>query len=424
MQFTDKCLIELKAGNGGDGIVAWRREAHYPEGGPWGGDGGNGGSIILIGDHNVNSFFHLKNKKIIVAKNGNNGESKLATGKSANDLYIKVPLGTSIYDNDTNELIQEILQDKQECIVCLGGRGGHGNAFFKSSKNKAPSLFERGDIGEKKNIRLELRYIADIGIIGFPNAGKSSLLSKISNAKPKIANYQFTTLVPVFGTVKNKNQSLVFADIPGLIEGASSGKGLGFDFLKHIERCLILIHLISIEDNDLKSKYDKINEELMKYNPSLLTKKTFVVLNKMDLKHDQKIIKQFEKEIKQGVYCISTKDSLNINELLNKIFLEYDKINSLRQSMLSNKDNIKVIKVIKEKQHDQEIKVINVDENTWRIESEFLKYWSHKIPLTTNDNIIRYNQKLLTVKVEEKAKQNGAKKGDTMLIYANEFTID
>lgn len=242
MQFVDECVLTLKAGNGGNGVVSWRREAHYPEGGPWGGDGGNGGSIILIGDHNINTLFDLRNKKNIFAQNGENGQTKMATGRNGQDYLIKVPLGTSVYDFDTNELITDILKSGQTYEICKGGKGGRGNAFFKSSFNKAPTLFENGDIGEERKVFLKLKYVADVGIIGFPNAGKSSLVTALTNARPRIANYQFTTLVPILGTTKINDKDIVFADIPGLIEGASEGKGLGHDFLKHIERCQILIH--------------------------------------------------------------------------------------------------------------------------------------------------------------------------------------
>lgn len=350
MQFVDECVLTLKAGNGGNGVVSWRREAHYPEGGPWGGDGGNGGSIILIGDHNINTLFDLRNKKNIFAQNGENGQTKMATGRNGQDYLIKVPLGTSVYDFDTNELITDILKSGQTYEICKGGKGGRGNAFFKSSFNKAPTLFENGDIGEERKVFLKLKYVADVGIIGFPNAGKSSLVTALTNARPRIANYQFTTLVPILGTTKINDKDIVFADIPGLIEGASEGKGLGHDFLKHIERCQILIHLISLneyDNEDLFKAYQLINNELEKFNDQLTKKKMLVVLNKCDLSYDENKVKDFLKKSKlKNILLISTKDKTNLDELkqeVYKIYLDQEKIN--QQQLEQQTSDVEVIEL-------------------------------------------------------------------------------
>ncbi len=429
MQFVDECTLTLKAGNGGNGVVSWRREAHYPEGGPWGGDGGNGGSIIIIGDHNINTLFDLRNKKNIFAQDGENGQTKMATGKQGEDYFIKVPLGTSIYDASTKELIVDILQSGQTYTICNGGKGGHGNAFFKSSFNKAPTLFENGDLGEERKIDLKLRYVADVGIIGFPNAGKSTLVSALSNARPRIANYQFTTLVPVLGTTKIKDKTLVFADIPGLIEGASEGKGLGHDFLKHIERCQMLIHLISLSDidnEDLFQAYTIINEELSKFSNKLTKKKILVVLNKSDMNSSEQNINEFCKKTKlKNVLVISAKEKQNLNQLLEEVYKIYVEQESKNQKALDKKDSdTEIIELKKQKNYKQDLKITMIDDRVWRVESEFLKYWSYKIPLTTKDNIIRFNQKMLSIDVENKAKQLGAIKGDILKIYNLEFVID
>lgn len=429
MQFVDECTLTLKAGNGGNGVVSWRREAHYPEGGPWGGDGGNGGSIIIIGDHNINTLFDLRNKKNIFAENGENGQTKMATGKQGEDCYIKVPLGTSIYDAYSKELIVDILKSGQTYTICNGGKGGHGNAFFKSSFNKAPTLFENGDLGEERKIDLKLRYVADVGIIGFPNAGKSTLVSALSNARPRIANYQFTTLVPVLGTVSIKDKNLVFADIPGLIEGASEGKGLGHDFLKHIERCQMLIHLISlseIDNDDLFQAYSTINDELSKFNNKLTKKKILVVLNKSDMCSDESIVKDFCNKAKlKDVLVISAKDKLNLDKLLHQVYKIYIEQEAKNQKALDTRvSDTEVIELKKQKDYKQDLKITMIDDHIWQVESEFLKYWSYKIPLTTKDNIIRFNQKMLSIDVENKAKQLGAIKGDTLKIYDLEFVVE
>ncbi len=429
MQFVDECVLTLKAGNGGNGVVSWRREAHYPEGGPWGGDGGNGGSIILIGDHNINTLFDLRNKKNIFAQNGENGQTKMATGRNGQDYLIKVPLGTSVYDFDTNELITDILKSGQTYEICKGGKGGRGNAFFKSSFNKAPTLFENGDIGEERKVFLKLKYVADVGIIGFPNAGKSSLVTALTNARPRIANYQFTTLVPILGTTKINDKDIVFADIPGLIEGASEGKGLGHDFLKHIERCQILIHLISLneyDNEDLFKAYQLINNELEKFNDQLTKKKMLVVLNKCDLSYDENKVKDFLKKSKlKNILLISTKDKTNLDELkqeVYKIYLDQEKIN--QQQLEQQTSDVEVIELKKQKDFKHDLKISMIDDHIWNVESEYLKYWIHKIPLTTKDNIIRFNQKMLSIGVEEKAKELGAIKGDTLKIYDLEFVVD
>lgn len=429
MQFVDECVLTLKAGNGGNGVVSWRREAHYPEGGPWGGDGGNGGSIILIGDHNINTLFDLRNKKNIFAQNGENGQTKMATGRNGQDYLIKVPLGTSVYDFDTNELITDILKSGQTYEICKGGKGGHGNAFFKSSFNKAPTLFENGDVGEERKVFLKLKYVADVGIIGFPNAGKSSLVTALTNARPRIANYQFTTLVPILGTTKINDKDIVFADIPGLIEGASEGKGLGHDFLKHIERCQMLIHLISLneyDNEDLFKAYQLINNELEKFNDQLTKKKMLVVLNKCDLSYDENKVKDFLKKSKlKNVLLISTKDKTNLDELkqeVYKIYLDQEKIN--QQQLEQQTSDVEVIELKKQKDFKHDLKISMIDDHIWNVESEYLKYWIHKIPLTTKDNIIRFNQKMLSIGVEEKAKELGAIKGDTLKIYDLEFVVD
>jgi GTP-binding protein len=281
--------------------------------------------------------------------------------------YIKLPLGTSIYDSDTNELLADILESGQTYVVCQGGKAGHGNAFFKSSFNRAPTLYENGDAGEEKNITLKLRFLADVGLVGLPNAGKSTLVNQISNAKPRIANYQFTTLIPVLGVVNIKDHKLVFADMPGLIEGAAKGKGLGHDFLKHIERCQIFIHLISlnpIDSDDVVKSYKIVTNELKKYSKELLKKPIIIVANKIDTEGAKENLEKLKKSIKKNIFVISAKNNEGVNELLNEIYKEYDVIQKTNEQKLKNKSQgIKVIEVKQQKDYHKDLRIIKVDDD-------------------------------------------------------------
>ncbi|MDE5545179.1 MAG: GTPase ObgE, partial [Malacoplasma sp.] len=385
----DNCILFLKAGNGGNGIISWRKEAHYPEGGPWGGDGGKGGDIYVIGDHNLNSLIDLRYKKSIIAENGENGKTKLATGKNGKDIYIKVPVGTTITNMTTNQVIVDILSTGQKYLICKGGFGGHGNAYFKSSKNRIPNLCENGDLGESLEVKFELKYIADVGLLGLPNAGKSTLVNSISNTNLKTANYKFTTLNPSLAVVNYDNEKLIFADIPGIIENASNGSGLGLDFLKHIERCHFLIHLISVSTTDTDNPYEDyltIVNELKKYNKEILEKKIFVVLNKIDEKDCEKNINLFLKKIKKNnnkkIYQISGFFKENIEILLNDIFKDYKKHKEIWEKEIIDKINsYSLVKVEKEQ---EDTVIYEKDENDiWHVSSKRIEYWLNRIPFTT-----------------------------------------
>jgi GTP-binding protein len=275
MKFIDIVTIKLQAGKGGDGAVAFHRELYVPIGGPSGGDGG---SITFVGDEGMNTLLDLKYQREIKALDGEKGDIKNMHGKNAPNKYIKVPLGTLIYNNTTNNIICDITENNQEFVVAKGGNGGRGNVRFANSKNKAPTIFEAGELGQAIEIRCELKVLADVGLVGLPNAGKSTLLSKISKANPQIADYPFTTLTPQLGVAKDsKGHSFVVADLPGLIKGASLGKGLGYDFLRHIERCKIIVHVIDMSGNygteDICENYLKIQNELKSYNYKLELRK-------------------------------------------------------------------------------------------------------------------------------------------------------
>ena len=285
--FIDYTTIELQAGNGGAGCVSFRREKYIPKGGPNGGDGGRGGNIIVIGDDNLNTLQDIRYSKVYKAKNGSPGSSNEKTGKNGEDIIIRVPLGTIIRDKTSDEIVDDIIESKQEHIVCTGGKGGLGNVNFKSSTQQSPRYAQKGLVGDSGVYEFELKILADVGLLGFPNAGKSTLLSVLSKARPKIADYPFTTLEPHLGIVKSgEYKSFLMADIPGIIEGASQGKGLGFKFLRHIERNRILLLLIDGSEMDPLKKVAAIKNELKTYNKSLLLKPIYVIRTKGDILND------------------------------------------------------------------------------------------------------------------------------------------
>ena len=322
MKFLDQVKIYVKAGNGGDGSSSFRREKFIEYGGPDGGDGGDGGSVILKSEQNLNTLIDYRYQQHHKAKRGNNGSGQNRTGKSGVDLILKVPLGTQVFEEDNKTLIYDFIKIGEEFVVASGGKGGLGNTRFKSSTNRAPRKFTKGKLGEEFVIWLQLKTLADIGIIGLPNAGKSSLLAAITNANPKIANYQFTTLNPNLGVANYDNKEITIADIPGLIEGAHKGTGLGIQFLKHIERCKSLLHMIDITNKDLKKSYKQIKNELKNYSSKISKKKELVVLNKTDLigNNDiKKIIKDFSKFTKSEVITLTTLEKKSISKIKAKL---------------------------------------------------------------------------------------------------------
>ena len=322
MKFLDQVKIYIKAGNGGDGSPSFRREKFIEFGGPDGGDGGRGGSVILKAEQNLNTLIDFRYQQHHKASRGENGSGQNRTGKSGENLILKVPLGTQVFEEDNKTLIYDFTKISEEFIAAAGGKGGLGNTRFKSSTNRAPRKFTKGTQGEEFTIWLQLKTIADIGIIGLPNAGKSSLLASVTNANPKIANYQFTTLNPNLGVASYDNKEITIADIPGLVEGAHKGTGLGIQFLKHIERCKSLLHLIDITSEDLKKSYQQVKNELKKYSNKLIKKKELIVLNKIDLideKEVNHIIKDFKKNTKSEVIAVSTFNKSSVSKIKSKL---------------------------------------------------------------------------------------------------------
>ena len=325
MKFLDQVKIYIKAGDGGSGSPSFRREKFIEFGGPDGGDGGKGGSVVLVSERNLNTLIDYRYQQHFKAERGGDGKGKNQTGKGGDNLYLKVPIGTQVFEEDNKTLIFDFKKEKEEYTAAIGGKGGFGNTRFKSSTNRAPRKYTKGLKGEDFWIWLQLKTIADIGIIGLPNAGKSSLLASITSANPKIANYKFTTLNPNLGVAVYDDKEITLADIPGLIEGAHKGVGLGTKFLKHIERCKTLLHLIDVTEKDLIRSYKQIRAELGKYSKSLLKKNEIIVLNKIDL-IDKKNLDSKKKilsgKIKKKIYDLSTLDKSKISKIKSKL-LEY-----------------------------------------------------------------------------------------------------
>lgn len=323
MNFVDEVTLHAKAGDGGHGCVAFRREKYVPRGGPSGGDGGRGGDVIFEGDEGLGTLLDLRYRRHVKAQSGQNGQGKDRYGRAGEDVVFRVPIGTQIFDADTGELLGDIREEGERLVAARGGRGGRGNIHFATSSNRAPRRAEEGEPGEERNLRLELKLLADVGLVGFPNAGKSTLISRISAAKPKIADYPFTTLTPNLGVVKaGEYESFVVADIPGLIEGASDGVGMGTQFLRHIERCRVLIYLLDmtpgVEPSPIKA-YRTLHDELERHNAELVERHTLIALTKMDTAPDEERVEEvkayFEK-LGLPVFAISSVTGEGVDQLL------------------------------------------------------------------------------------------------------------
>ena len=322
MKFLDQVKIYVKAGNGGHGSPSFRREKFIEYGGPDGGDGGRGGSILLRSERNLNTLIDYRFQQHHKGERGENGSGQNRTGRGGDDLFLKVPIGTQVFEEDNKTLIFDFKKEGEEFVVAKGGKGGLGNSRFKSSTNRTPKKFTKGTIGEEYVIWLQLKTIADIGIVGLPNAGKSSLLAAITNASPKIANYKFTTLNPNLGVAIYDDKEITLADIPGLVEGAHEGVGLGIQFLKHIERCKTLMHLIDITDENIENTYQQVKKELSSYSKDILEKKEIIVLNKTDLldkEEIEEIVKNFSKDKDSEVVTLSTLKKESISKIKAKL---------------------------------------------------------------------------------------------------------
>lgn len=423
MQFIDKVTIKLKAGNGGNGIVAFKHAKYNPLGGPTGGDGGNGGSIIFKVDNNKSTLLDLRYSKAIRAEDGENGKGNNMFGASRDDVIVKVPLGTIVKDLDTNEVIADLNTLDSEEVICKGGKGGKGNYHFKSSRNNAPDYATLGTPGEEKNVLVELKLLADVGLVGLPSVGKSTLLSVVSNAKPEIADYPFTTLKPQLGMVKVGDSSFVMADLPGLIEGASEGKGLGHEFLKHIERCRLIIHVLDMGREDPINDYQVINEELKKYPGNLGSRPQIVVANKMDEDNAEENLAKFKKEYPDlEVYETITL----INEGLNPVlYRAKDLLKELPQFPLydTSKASEKIVYTYEE---PKEFEIFNEGNGVWRVEGEKIERMFNNTNFENDDAVLRFSRFLSKIKLDEALREKGCKNGDQVFIkdYSFDFVDD
>ncbi len=416
--FIDVAKIELKAGKGGDGSVAFRREKYEPSGGPAGGDGGDGGSIIIVADKDIKTLMDYSYKSIYKAENGGDGRNKKQFGKKGEDLTLKVPVGTLIKDYDTDTVIYDVKHDKEEFVICKGGKGGKGNVHFKSSIRQAPRFAEPGVKGEEKTIKLELKLLADVGLIGLPNVGKSTILSIMSNARPKIANYHFTTLEPNLGVCKVGEKSFVLADIPGLIEGASEGLGLGHDFLKHIERTKILVHVLDISGSEGRNPiedFELINSELASYNIKLNDKKMLVVLNKTDLGAENNI-KEFREKYSDKVdeiVEISAATTENVDKLM---YLIADTLDRIEDDYSTLDEQY----VYFEEEKEPDFKVRRENEN-YIVEGPLIENLIYRTNFEVYESV-NHLQKVLEDKgVIQQLKDLGIQDGDNVIIGDVEF---
>ncbi|MCQ2794603.1 MAG: GTPase ObgE [Bacilli bacterium] len=418
--FIDRCKIEVRSGKGGDGAIAFRHEKYVANGGPSGGNGGRGGSIIFKTDKTINSLFNFRHSKAFIANDGEKGDIKNRYGKNASDVIVKVPVGTVVLDADTNELLFDLDKEDMEVVVVKGGRGGRGNAAFKSDRNRVPRIAENGLPGVTKKLILELKLIADVGLVGMPSVGKSTLLSIISEAKPEIADYPFTTLSPNLGVVNHGNyDSFVVADLPGLIEDAHKGKGLGLEFLRHVERCKVIIHLVSMEEgNDPMKSYKIINEELKKYDSRLLKRPTIVVATKMDEDGaDEKRIK-FIKAIKKKIIGISALTNDGVDELLNACILELSRAETPK---IKDYQNIKE-KIYDASKEEAIFTIVKEKPHQWRILGDKVLRTYSLINTSTDEGLLRLLTYLRKIGIDDELEKKGVLEGDT--IYLGDFAFE
>lgn len=415
--FFDEAKIAVKSGRGGDGMVHFHREKYKPRGGPDGGDGGRGGDVILEVNPKLNTLFDFSHRSRYEADDGKPGGPNNMSGKSAEDLIVDVPPGTLVYEAELDHLLGDLVEDGQRLIVAKGGRGGRGNQHFATSRNQTPRMAERGEPGETKQLRLELKMIADIGIVGVPNAGKSSLLSAVSNAKPKIANYPFTTLSPNLGVAKlDVDTILVLADIPGLIEGAHEGVGLGFSFLRHIQRTKVLIHLLDGIAEDPLSDFSQTNSEMALFDEKIKQKPQIVAFNKMDLptaREQWQQVSQRLTELGFEVIPISAVTGENVNQLLWRA--------AERLKDAPEPEPVEVMPVYRASEDPKAFHIHQTDE-AWVVKGEAIEraaamtYWEH------HESVRRFQRLMATIGVEQALREAGIEEGDTVLI--GDYTLE
>lgn len=421
MKFIDRVKIYVQAGTGGNGTVAFRREAHVPKGGPSGGDGGRGGSVIFVATNSLSTLLDLRYYREYKAQNGEKGHAKKMHGADADDLVIRVPVGTCVYDDDTGNIIADLTKDGQRAVIAKGGRGGRGNARFASSRNPAPKICENGEPGEKFNLRVELKLLADVGLVGFPSVGKSTLLSIVSKARPQIADYHFTTIVPNLGVVQVKDgRSFVMADLPGLIEGASQGKGLGHQFLRHIERCRVIVHIIDMSGSEGRDPYEDyvtINKELGEYEYRLLERPQIIVANKMDGDEAEENLKKFKEKLgDQKVFPIIAPIHEGIDAVLYAVA---DALETAPDFFNQEEEQESVLYTYKEE--EKPFTIHNKGNGVWEVTGKKVERLVQMASFTTDDGFQRFALQIRNMGIDDALREAGCEDGDTVRLYDFEF---
>lgn len=421
MKFIDRVKIYVQAGTGGNGTVAFRREAHVPKGGPSGGDGGRGGSVIFVATNSLSTLLDLRYYREYKAQNGEKGHAKKMHGADADDLIIRVPVGTCVYDDDTGNIIADLTKDGQRAVIAKGGRGGRGNARFASSRNPAPKICENGEPGEKFNLRVELKLLADVGLVGFPSVGKSTLLSVVSKARPQIADYHFTTIVPNLGVVQVKDgRSFVMADLPGLIEGASQGKGLGHQFLRHIERCRVIVHIIDMSGSEGRDPYEDyvtINKELGEYEYRLLERPQIIVANKMDGDEAEENLKKFQEKLgNQKVFPIIAPIHEGIDAVLYAVA---DALETAPDFFNQEEEQESVLYTYKEE--EKPFTIHNKGNGVWEVTGKKVERLVQMASFTTDDGFQRFALQIRNMGIDDALREAGCEDGDTVRLYDFEF---
>ena len=415
--FVDHARVYVRGGDGGNGIVAFRREKYVPMGGPAGGDGGRGGSVIFVADEGLSTLMDFKYRRHFKAMRGAHGQGKNMHGAGGEDLTVKVPVGTVIRDDDTGEVIADLTRNGQETVVARGGRGGRGNARFATSINKAPSLSENGEPGQERWVKLELKLLADVGLVGFPNAGKSTLISRLSAARPKIADYPFTTLVPNLGVVMTRSkESFVVADIPGLIEGAHRGSGLGHEFLRHIERTRVLLFVLDTaqtEGRDVLEDYQVLRRELELYRPELMERPFLIVANKMDIPEAQENYERLRAEFGHLVHAVSAVTGLGVNALVEETFHLLQSVP--RDIVISGEEP-----VIRRFEEEEAFRIERVN-GVFEVSGKRIEKLLAMTNFNTDEGLRRFQMIVEKMGLEEALRRQGIKPGDTVKIDDFEF---
>ena len=420
--FIDRAVIEVRSGKGGDGAIAFLHEKYVAKGGPAGGNGGRGGSIYLRASKTINTLFNFRHSKTFIANDGEKGGIKNQYGKYAEDVIVDVPVGTVVYLEKDKEFLGDLNEDGKIVMVAKGGRGGRGNSCFKSSTNRVPKIAENGEPGERKRLILELKLLADVGLVGFPSVGKSTLLSVVSAAKPEIADYPFTTITPNLGVVSVKDgSSFVMADLPGLIEGAHQGKGLGLQFLRHIERCRVIVHVIDLSETgrDPFEDYQIINNELKEYGFALDKRPQIIVASKMDEEGADEKLKKLEKQIGKEIIPISAITEDNIDKLLYKCseVLKETPLFPLYDAKEENLDH----KTYTLEDEEPYFTIRRLDAHTWSIEGEKMLKFYHMTNISTDEGMMVLMSKIRSLRIDDELENRGATDGDTVILDDFEF---